>query len=350
MKYSIQIPNYNYEKYIGLTIESCLSQTYDNIEIVICDNASTDRSLDIIKQYADMHENIKWKKNPVNVGFGPNLERTAQLSSGNWRLMLSSDDLLEKDFILNIDKVIQHEKNNNIVISTIQTVIDEKNKIVNKHNVDSKYWRKEDIDEKLSKLLGCNVYKVNSKELLKRSLKILRTPFTFASTTYYKETYYKTGGYYSPSIINPDKKFAYQLLRHSEYSILVDLPLVKYRIHSNNQVAQQSKSGALKHLVDQYMLTFMLSDDLLDYVGLSRDELSKAFILEDVILRGIDEFSKGNRKLSTRMINFGKATYPNYIYRNKYYYLYLIIKYSIIGARIVNRYKIKMINKIHKIN
>ena len=51
--FSIVIPLYNKEKYIGRTIESILSQKISNIEIVVVNDGSTDSSLDIVSQYTD---------------------------------------------------------------------------------------------------------------------------------------------------------------------------------------------------------------------------------------------------------------------------------------------------------
>ena len=53
---SIIIPNYNYEKYIGATIESALALDWARKEIVVVDDGSTDRSLDVIKSRHGSHE------------------------------------------------------------------------------------------------------------------------------------------------------------------------------------------------------------------------------------------------------------------------------------------------------
>jgi glycosyltransferase involved in cell wall biosynthesis len=49
---SVIIPNFNYSKYLGQTIESVLSQTYDNFEILVVDDGSTDDSVEVAKQYS----------------------------------------------------------------------------------------------------------------------------------------------------------------------------------------------------------------------------------------------------------------------------------------------------------
>ena len=50
-KVSILIPLYNSEEYIAETIDSCLNQTYENIEIIIVDDSSTDSGLNIAREY-----------------------------------------------------------------------------------------------------------------------------------------------------------------------------------------------------------------------------------------------------------------------------------------------------------
>ncbi len=91
MKFSICIPNYNYERYLGRTIRSVLDQPDADLEILISDNASTDGSVALAHSFADPRIHIH--VNSVNVGFAGNLDRAARMATGQWMIMLSSDDL-----------------------------------------------------------------------------------------------------------------------------------------------------------------------------------------------------------------------------------------------------------------
>ncbi len=56
---SILVSNYNYARYISETIESALNQTYSNIELIICDDGSTDDSVRIIEQYQQKDSRVQ---------------------------------------------------------------------------------------------------------------------------------------------------------------------------------------------------------------------------------------------------------------------------------------------------
>src|SRR5215469_7128477 len=94
MKFSVCIPNYNYERYLGRTIQSALDQQGGELEVVVSDNASTDRSVEIVQGFADPR--IRLSVNRCNVGFAGNLDRAARMANGDWMLMLSSDDLMRQ--------------------------------------------------------------------------------------------------------------------------------------------------------------------------------------------------------------------------------------------------------------
>ena len=66
-KVSIMIPVYNQEDYIANTIQSALNQNYNNIEIIISDDASTDNTSQIIKDFLP-NQKIKYFRNQVNIG------------------------------------------------------------------------------------------------------------------------------------------------------------------------------------------------------------------------------------------------------------------------------------------
>lgn len=87
---SIIIPCWNAEAYIGEAIESALSQTYPNFEVIIIDDGSTDESLDVIRMFKDR---IKWKTG-LNQGGGAARNLGLDLSSGALVQFLDADDLL----------------------------------------------------------------------------------------------------------------------------------------------------------------------------------------------------------------------------------------------------------------
>ncbi len=91
-KVSILIPLYNAEKYIEDTIKSALEQTYDNIEIIVVDDASIDKSYEIAKKYESLNVIVVQQKNK-----GPGAARNTalELSSGEYIQYLDADDLLD---------------------------------------------------------------------------------------------------------------------------------------------------------------------------------------------------------------------------------------------------------------
>lgn len=96
---SILIPVYNREKIIAQTIESALSQTYCNFEIIITDNASTDNTWEILNKYASENKNIKIFRNEENIGPVLNWKKCLELAQGEYVKFLFSDDTISNNFI-----------------------------------------------------------------------------------------------------------------------------------------------------------------------------------------------------------------------------------------------------------
>lgn len=91
MKVSIIIPVYNLESYIAKTIESCLRQTYGNIEVVIVNDGSTDGSEKEIEKYlAD--ERIIYVKQE-NAGVSAARNHGVKISTGDYLTFVDGDDL-----------------------------------------------------------------------------------------------------------------------------------------------------------------------------------------------------------------------------------------------------------------
>lgn len=94
---SIVIPVYNREDLVKEAIESALAQTYDNVEIVIVDNCSTDNTWGVISSYSS--KKIRAFKNETNIGPVLNWKRGVELSKGEYVKLLFSDDLISNNFI-----------------------------------------------------------------------------------------------------------------------------------------------------------------------------------------------------------------------------------------------------------
>ncbi len=91
---SVIIPVYNGANTIGQTIASCLSQTYENIEVIIIDNASTDNTKEVVHSFNSdkiryFYTDKKGRSNARNMGL--------QKAKGEWIQFLDADDLLDKN-------------------------------------------------------------------------------------------------------------------------------------------------------------------------------------------------------------------------------------------------------------
>lgn len=90
---SIIMPSYNSAQFIGRSIDSVLAQNYNNWELLIQDDCSTDNTLDIIKEYAAKDKRIKYEVNPKNSGAAITRNNAIARAKGVWLAYLDSDDL-----------------------------------------------------------------------------------------------------------------------------------------------------------------------------------------------------------------------------------------------------------------
>lgn len=93
---SICIPTYNRAGMVGMAIESALSQSYSNIEILVIDNASEDNIESVVAAYNDFR--LKFFRNERNLGLFGNFNRCVELARGKYIHILHSDDFLAPGF------------------------------------------------------------------------------------------------------------------------------------------------------------------------------------------------------------------------------------------------------------
>lgn len=116
MKYSIIVPVYNAEKYLSKCLTSLITQSYNNIEIIIVNDGSTDKSHQIIKQFQEKDSRFKIINQP-NSGVSVARNNGLRECTGDYILFVDSDDYINKDTIKECNKIIT-EKNVDILAFT----------------------------------------------------------------------------------------------------------------------------------------------------------------------------------------------------------------------------------------
>ena len=96
---SILIPTFNNEDFVQEAIRSALDQTYENIEIIVVDNQSTDGSWARLKAISEKESRVKVYQNEGNYGPVKNWIIAAHKATGYYAKFLWSDDLITPDFL-----------------------------------------------------------------------------------------------------------------------------------------------------------------------------------------------------------------------------------------------------------
>jgi len=137
---SICIPTYNSARFLRECIDSIVKQTYPNKEIIISDNASTDETEKIAKEYVKKYK-IKYYRNEKNFGVGTNCNRCIELANGEFIAIYHSDDIYDKDIVtIQVEYLINHP--NSGAVSTFSRHIDEEGNVFKIGGFPSEFTKK----------------------------------------------------------------------------------------------------------------------------------------------------------------------------------------------------------------
>ncbi|MFR4520086.1 MAG: glycosyltransferase [Fusobacterium sp.] len=211
---SVIMTVYNGEKYLKKTIESILTQTYDNFEFLILDDGSTDNSNKIILEYKKIDKRIK-VFNKGRVGRAQGLNYLVSIAKGKYVANIDSDDFSYKK---RLEKEVEFlEKNKKIVlVGTGSNLIDEEDKI---------------IQEKIMPL--------NYEKIRKISARIC--PFNHSSVMFRKKEVIELGNYNKNLKAQIDYDLWIRIIKEYEVANLKEILSTK-RVHSN----QYFEQGILK--------------------------------------------------------------------------------------------------------
>jgi len=173
---SICIPVYNGEPYIFKTLSSVVNQTYKNLEIIIFDNCSTDKTAELIKSFNDSR--IAYHLNDKNYGSTINSLKCLESSKGEFIVLLMADDLLKPNAIeMQVNALINNPDVSLCISATY--VIDEFDNVIMKRQLYKKSL------------------KLDGKKIAKKSLLRGRNIYGEPSCVLFRSEKSRQAGYYS---------------------------------------------------------------------------------------------------------------------------------------------------------
>lgn len=246
---SILLTSYNYEKFIGKTIQSVINQTYTDWELIIVDDGSTDNSLNIIKEFAQKDSRIKYFTHPdnSNKGLVNSIKAGLEKTNGEWIVFLESDDLITPD---NIEKKV----------NIINKYKDKVNLIFN----DCELFGDEKVIKDLEKAFNITRKKVNSKTYPANMFYDFYTVnliFTLSSIMVKKSDLYKID--LNPPIDALFDWWIYIQLAYLNNFYHINEKLTKWQIHKTSYVYSSSSThrSPLDIQAKAYYKTFQKTKD-----------------------------------------------------------------------------------------
>ena len=128
---SIGLPVYNGEKYLRLAVDCILVQDYSDFELIISDNASTDGTQAICREYAAKDDRIRYYRNKANIGASGNFNRVVELARGEFFKWVAHDNVHLPGFLRRCIEAFGQASTSVALIAPKAETIDEHGKITN---------------------------------------------------------------------------------------------------------------------------------------------------------------------------------------------------------------------------
>lgn len=219
---SIAMTTYNGEKFLREQLDSILSQTYTNLEIIICDDNSMDSTYTILREHAVLDSRIKLFQNDTNLGLVKNFEKALSLSNGDFIALADQDDIWLPE---KIETLLNEIGNHDLVCSSF-TLIDEEGKEIQRKKSFiqelAKSFLKKEIKFSVETMFYTN-FVTGCTALFRKSLLIKALPIPDG------ECYH-------------DWWIATVALKQNGIKYLFDHQLIRYRQHSRNHTGIKNRS------------------------------------------------------------------------------------------------------------
>lgn len=288
-KVSICIPTFNRINLLPFAIESVLQQTYQNFELIVCDDGSLDGTPELMYQYKDSR--IRYIRHKKNIGKSNNMRSGYEAASGEYFIKFDDDDRLTPQFIDRTAAILDKDSNIDFV-GTDHWIIDINNiRDEAKTQQNSRQWGRANLKAGVVENLLDVVF--------------IKQSFQIGATLFRRQTLQEVG-FMLPNIQNcEDNDLFVRLALAGKKGYYLPELLMEYRVHSEQQGIQR----AIQYLTDKqrYLSSYQFESDNLEKVRRSR-------LIETQLLLGLRLIETGETQKGQQLVWTAKSFSPNRVY------------------------------------
>ncbi len=281
-KVSICIPTYNRAYLLPFAIESVLKQTYQDLELIICDDGSRDETSELMANYTD--NRIRYIRHSQNIGKSNNMRSGFAAARGEYFIKFDDDDRLTPDFLERTVVVLENDLSIDFV-GTDHWIIDINNlRDEAETKVNSRRWGRANLPEGVVDNL-LEVVFVNQS-------------FQIGATLFRRQTL-ESVGFMQPNWQNcEDNDLFVRLALGGKKGYYLPELLMEYRVHGE----QQGINRAIPYLFDklQYLESYKFEFEDLEKIRLQR-------LTETQLLLGLRLIERGDTQKGRELVLAGKS-------------------------------------------
>lgn len=256
IRFSVIIPVYNIENFIKQSIESVLNQSYNNYEIILVNDGSTDKSKSICDSYSDKYSFIK-TIHKTNGGLSSARNVGIKAAVGDYLMFLDGDDFLSQDALMNFKDIIVKSPDVEIVIGKMIKYYSNQTRIVESFTYPDEYNR------------------LGGREVLEKLFKDIPVIIWSACRSIYSRKFFQENKFYfKEGITSEDLELIPKVFLRAKKIEINNIPFYYYRlgrINSIINVVNPKRFQDIMDIIDGYFV-------LLNEIDLYHSSLGKAFI------------------------------------------------------------------------
>ncbi len=283
-KVSICIPTFNRVNLLPFAIESVLQQTYQDFELIVCDDGSQDSTSELMSQYTD--NRIKYIRHPQNIGKSNNMRSGFDAAKGEYFIKFDDDDILTSDFLARTVAILDEDRID--FVGTDHWVIDINNvRDKQKTQENSHRWGRTNLPAGIVDNLLEVVFVTQS--------------FQIGATLFRRQTLQELG-FIQPDWQNcEDNDLFVRLALAGKKGYYLPELLMEYRFHAE----QRDFHRAIRYLQDKlnYLASYKFESEKLERIRLQRFQ-------ETQLLLGLRLIENGETQKGRELVLAGQSFSP----------------------------------------